>query len=1104
MVFKPMSQDLESVLHFLLRLRRRLVFAALARRTAGLASILLLCCTAVQILFAVFPWVVLPMAWDFLLAAMTIAACVIACDILFLHKPSLLATALAAEGKAHCAHPWLSLSLELAGQRSECSESLKRAVFEKAAGALAQCAPAAPESGLRRNAVLLLVSLFVFLSSAIFLQPQCARFWKMPFSYFAPVRAEILPGTVCIPGGSTCVVRLIPRSVFFPSCRLALFTPGGALQKSSLLAADSAGRFSFTLDSVTQSLSYQFSVGNTVFPADTINVVSKPLLSRLQIRVTPPSYTGIRSSNLLDGQGNFVAYPGTRAHIALSAPHPLLHALFISSRKDTIPFPVSHCDASGDIVVSSRQSYTFSLTDTFLQKSDSVPLFSIDVIPDAPPSVFIVKPGRSRDCSPEMSETLMVEAIDDIGIRSAGVRTRKNGDSAFAYADREVPQSEGLQKLLRLELPLSLAGLSLYPGDTLYYWAIACDNREYGWPQCAISDTFFFRVPTFEEIRERAAEEQNYTEHALVSAGKHNDELRQSLDNLMKSSQGKQSLSWEQQQIVRDLKEGVAAQADSLSKAVESFRQAVDKLKQQDAAPGELLSKMDEVQKAIEDLRRQYGDSLLFSPPGQADNLSLRDMKESLEKLKKALPDLANRLEATLKFLQALKRDMELGRMAADAERLAREQKENTAAGNAGACLSKQEKICTGIDGLLKDIDNNAGKPGDSSLFSREQLPALGQICPLQKTMRSSLLKRTAPNGNDMNGMAASLMSLSEDISSMQSCALAKKLDKEREVLLDMAHDGLSMSAWQKAIAEESFKPSGSAGETAALEQALKNSLDKSMIKMDRLAMVPPRVLLSIKKSYDNAGASLSGALSYLSSDNGRIFSRDGEAGLNNLTQTVLDAIAQLGGQQSQGGGMGSMMSGLRRLSSKQAMLNAATGGLLRSLLGQDGLSGGSEGKGRRDGGKEGGQGRAREEARAAQKAIANELKRLADKYGKEAGASLDKKARELEDEARRLSNMFDNPSQELRDRQDRFLSRLLETSLSQHKQDEGREERVSQSAKNIFPSQKQDAPAAASFDFDTYYRLRQRAFSGNFPESYRFSVKNYFDSLGVLFLKEK
>jgi hypothetical protein len=1101
-----MSPDLASVMRFLLRLRRRLVFAALARRTAWIASLLLLCCAAVQILFAVFPWVVLPMVWDFLLAAIMIAACAIVCDTLFLHKPTLLDIALVAEGKAHLAHPWLSLSLELAGQNAGGSESLTTAAFEKAAGAIAHCEPAAPVSRLRRNAVLLLVSLCAFISSAIFLQPQCARFWQMPFSYFAPVRAEIQPGTVCIPSGSSCVVRLVPRGAFFPSCRLAVFSPEGALQKSSLLAADSAGRFSCALDSVTKSLAYQFSIGNTVFPADTINVVAKPLLSRLQIRVTPPSYTGIRPANLLDGQGNFVAYPGTRAHVSLSAPHPLSQALYISSRKDTVPFSVSHCDASGDIVVSSRQSYTFALTDTFLQKSDSVPLFSIDVIPDAPPSVFIVKPGRSKDCTPAMRETLMVEAIDDIGIRGAGVYTRKNGDSALSYVNREVARGEGLQKLLRLELPLTLDNFSLYPGDTLYYWATACDNREYGRPQCTSSDTFFFRVPTFEEIQERAAEEQNYTEHALVSARKRNDELRQSLDNLMQSSQGKQSLSWEQQQIVKDIKEGVAAQADSLSKAVESFREAVDKLKQQDAAPGELVSKMDEVQKAIEDLRRQYGDSLLFSLPSKADNISMRDIQESLEKFKKALPDLANRLETTLKFLQMLKRDMELGRLSANAQRLAREQQENTSAKEAGACLSKQEGICNGIDGLLKDIDKNSDKSSDSSLFSREQLPALGQICPLQKNMRSALSKRTVPGKDDMSGMSASLMALSESISNMQSCAMAKKLEKEREILMDMAHDGLSMSAWQQAIAEESFKPSGSAGETAALEQALKNSLNKSMKKMNGLAMVPPRTLLSIKKSYDNADASLSSALDYLSSDNARIFSRDGEAGLNELTKTVLDALAQLSGPQGQSCGMGGMMPGLRRLSSKQAMLNAATGGLLRSLLGQNGEAVGREGKGGREGGKEGRENaRAREEARAAQKAIADELKRLADKYGKEAGASLDKKARELEEEARRLSKMFDNPSQELRDRQDRFLSRLLETSLSQHKQDEGKEERVSQSAKNVFSPQKQNAtPAAGSYDFDTYYRLRQRAFTGNFPESYRFSVKNYFDSLGVLFLKEK
>jgi len=1098
-----MNSDLAIVMRFLHGLRRRLVAAALGRRISRLASAVLLCCAAVQILFAAFPWVILPVIWDFLLAFMMIAACAIFCDLLFLRKPTLLHAARTAETTASLAHPWLSLSVELS-RRHNGSDSLTSATFEKAAQAIADTAPAAPGMNYWRNAVMLLVSVLAFIGSGGFLQPQCARFWKMPFSYFASVAAEISPGTISVPSGTSCVVRLAPRAAFFPSCRLSVFFADGGLQRNSLLAADNAGRFSFRLDTVTRSVAYQFTIGNTVFPADTVFVVPKPLLSRLQVRVTPPAYTGIRPSTLLDGQGNFIAYPGTRAHISLSAPHPLKRALFISSRNDTVPFSVSRCDASGDITVSSRLGYTFALTDTFLQKSDSVPLFSIDVIPDAPPSVFIVKPGRSGDCTPAMSETLMVEATDDIGVRATGVFTRKNGDSPVAYVNHDVARSEGLQKLVRLELPLDLNAFSLYPGDTLFYWATACDNREYGRPQCTASDTFFFRVPTFEEIQQSVTDEQNYTERALSSAARRNDEMRRSLDNLMKASPGKQRLSWEQQQIVRDLKESAAAQADSLSKALESFKQAVDKLKRQDAAPAEILSKMDEVQKAIEELRRQYGDSLLFSLPSKADDVSLRDLQESLEKFKKAIPDLAQRLETTLKFLQALKRDMELGRMAVNAQRLAREQQENASQKEAGACMNKQENLCNGIDGLLKDIDKNAGASGDSSLFSKDQLPALGQICPLQKSLRSSLSRKSVPGRDDMNAMAGSLMALSESLSNMQGCALAKKLDKEREILLAMAHDALDMSAWQQSLVEESFSPSGSAGETAALEQALRNSLAASREKMNLLSVVPPRTLLSIKKSYDNADAAIANDLAYLSSENARIYSRDGETGLNDLVRTVLDALLQLGNMQSQSGGAGGMMSGMRRLSSKQAMLNAATGGLLRMLLGQGGEAMEREGQGGRDGGKGGRENeRAREEAAAAQRAIADELKRLAEKYGKEAGASLDKKARDLEEEARRLSNMFDNPSQELRDRQDRFLSRLLETSLSQHKQDEGKEERVSQSAKNMFSPQRNDT-TAGSRDFDTYYRLRQRAFTGNFPESYRFSVKNYFDSLGVLYLKEK
>ncbi len=272
--------------------------------------------------------------------------------------------------------------------------------------------------------------------------------------------------------------------------------------------------------------------------------------------------------------------------------------------------------------------------------------------------------------------------------------------------------------------------------------------------------------------------------------------------------------------------------------------------------------------------------------------------------------------------------------------------------------------------------------------------------------------------------------------------------------------------------------------------------------------MIGPQSLYSMKKAYDNAAASLNDATEILSQTNHRIFSRQPESDFGAVAKSALDALHELNGQcEGQSCGMGAMMSGFRRLSARQSMINAATGELLRDMLGSAGSEGrpGENGPGGKEAGNGAGSRRSRQEAAAAQKAIADELRRLADKYGKDAGASLDKKARALEEEAKTLSKMLDNPSQELRDRQDKFLSRMLETSLSQHKQDEGKEERKSQSAKSVFsPRQADERELGASGGLDAYYRLRQRAFAGNFPESYRGAVKNYFDSLGVLFLKEK
>ena len=203
----------------------------------------------------------------------------------------------------------------------------------------------------------------------------------------------------------------------------------------------------------------------------------------------------------------------------------------------------------------------------------------------------------------------------------------------------------------------------------------------------------------------------------------------------------------------------------------------------------------------------------------------------------------------------------------------------------------------------------------------------------------------------------------------------------------------------------------------------------------------------------------------------------------------------------------------MRKLSGRQAAINAATGQILRQLLQQG--QGKGQGQGRKPGGAQpggtrpGGGGKAlaeaREQARKAQQSLAKQLRELAEKYGgEETGPGGKKRMEALEQEARRLARMLENPTPEVRERQDRFLARMLETTLSLHKEGQGKQERQSKSAARAFTDATSDGPVMEFADTDTYYRLRQKAFQSNIPPQYRTAVKAYFDSLGVLYLRQE
>ena len=277
------------------------------------------------------------------------------------------------------------------------------------------------------------------------------------------------------------------------------------------------------------------------------------------------------------------------------------------------------------------------------------------------------------------------------------------------------------------------------------------------------------------------------------------------------------------------------------------------------------------------------------------------------------------------------------------------------------------------------------------------------------------------------------------------------------------------------------------------------------MGKLDSLQMVNPGMIQKIMGDADNAQSAMQGVLSSMSSSRpGRGMDKSTH-GLNALAQTLLESANSIQQSMSGGsGGGGGMMCGLKKLSAKQAAINSLTGEMIRQMFSQSGKEGKSM---------QGGQGtqpgenaeNARLAAQKAQKQLADQLEELQEKYGSSSEKSLTKRVEELEEEARRIAQMLKQPAPEIADRQDRFLVRLLQTTLSMHKrEDRGKEERKSKSAVSIYSTEPVGEYGDTFDKTDTFFKLRMKALDGNFPDSYRSSIQRYFDSLGELFLREK
>lgn len=287
-------------------------------------------------------------------------------------------------------------------------------------------------------------------------------------------RIDVQPGDAVLRRNQD--LRIDARLVGFEAgeAQLHVQFPGDPGWDAQPLQAGADGRWSTTLFALREPLRYYVSAGGLRSAEHQLRVVDVPAIEQLQLTYHFPSWTGLPLRRQ-SGSGHIEAVEGTRVTVALRTDQPL-QSPRLQQAEGASALRGAGQSWQGELRVVADGEYrlTTQLLGETVALADA---FRITVLPDAPPTVEVRRPGRDHQATAIEEVPVQVRARDDYRIDALQLHYAVNGG-----AWRQLPLPAGRAEvsseiLLALETLATAPAPLLVPGDIVSYYVEARDRR---------------------------------------------------------------------------------------------------------------------------------------------------------------------------------------------------------------------------------------------------------------------------------------------------------------------------------------------------------------------------------------------------------------------------------------------------------------------------------------------------------------------------------------------------------------------------------------------------------------------------------------------------
>jgi hypothetical protein len=777
---------------------------------------------------------------------------------------------------------------------------------------------------------------------------------------------------------------------------------------------------------VRDDLVYRFESGSERTAEDTIVVVRRPVINRIDAIVEPPPYLAAPGETIRSVTGRIAVPAGSALRLRGDTSAPLSAAMMRSAAGETA-IEIVTGGFAGSMTVTADDTVSFSVTDRAGLRNEDPPAIAIDAVPDRPPTVEVIAPDDGAQIPRTQRVTVVFGAFDDHGLSRITLRwMRERRDDRFTAAPVPVPAGAA-----RVEGPfeLSLEDVRLLPGDRVLYYIEAADDNSCNGPGTARTPTRSLVVPSlselFAESRERG-EEQREGMDEILEEGK---QIRERLADLTQEIRAEGGIDWSGRSEAEELAQRQEELRGKIGEAAERLDETLQRLEENRSTSMEIGRKMEEVRDLLERIENEQVREAIERMRSMLRDLPENEVAAAMEDLELGAEDLVQRLDRTIEMLRRLLDEQAVEEMMRRMEEMVgrqRDLRDSTLAGGGEETAERQDRLGDEYEAFERDLGELADRTDEARAPGLDEAAGKAEASAVDSMMRSAASdirsgKNSAASGSQ-SGAISRMLSL---YTRLGRCQMSMSMTVDAEVIaaVERAIGGLiEISRLQE---EYAGSIGGSGGGGASSEDLIGGQLavrDATRTITDDLYAAMRRSMTITEEVMVDLGLAVAG-MDRVMEDLG---SRR-EADAAQLAAAIPEflnraAIELLHSTSSGGGGSSGSGQGMQMMLEGQMDIDR----LLRELMGQ-----GS------------GQGMSMEQ-RAAMARIAAEQRRMDDlmrQIMEESGGGGFGDLSDIGERMRELARDLDEGrlDADVLDREEQILSRLLESQRSLTRRDYSR-----------------------------------------------------------------